>query len=145
MSFIPCTSPAQPEVQLLMKMNMGEGFLLRLRGERSAATVPFPGPQVLGLRKGTREFVVTGSLDGMRGYDKASMMLDMTQLKQKYNIQPYPLLRRLYISQEFLRTVKTANTRLLDDFTISISSTQQAKQANSAPATGELGPLEHSG
>ena len=91
----------------------------------------FPALKFLGLHKGIREFVVTGFLDGKGGYEKASIVLDMTQLRQKYSIRPSSLLRRLYISQEFLRTVETANTGLLDDFTVSSQSNQQAKQANS--------------
>ena len=91
----------------------------------------FPALRFLGLHKGIREFVVTGFLDGNGGYKKASIVLDMTKLRQKYSIRPSSLLRRLYISQEFLRTVETANTGLLDNFTVSSPSTQQAKQANS--------------
>lgn len=77
-----------------------------------------PALKFPGLHKSIREFVVTGFLDGKGGYCKASMALHMTQLRQKYCIQPSSLLRCLYISQEFLRTVKTANKRILDDFTV---------------------------
>ncbi|ODM19223.1 hypothetical protein SI65_05840 [Aspergillus cristatus] len=43
--------------------------------------------------------------------------LDMTHLGQKYRIRTSSLLRHLYISHEFMRTVKTTNAGVLDDFT----------------------------
>lgn len=86
-----------------------------------------PALKFPGLHKAIREFVVTGFLDGKGGYCKASIALDMTKLRQKYSIRPSSLLRRLYISQEFLRTVKTANTGVLDDFTVSRPSTISTK------------------
>lgn len=82
-----------------------------------------PALKFPGLHKGIREFVATGFLGGKGGYYKASIALDVAQLRQKYSIRPSLLLRRLYISQEFSRTVKTTNTGLLDYFTVSSPST----------------------
>ena len=72
-----------------------------------------------GLHQAIREFVITGLLNGNCGYTRASTALDMTHLGQKYRIRTSSLLRHLYISHEFMRTVKTTNAGVLDDFTVS--------------------------
>ncbi|KAL4784729.1 hypothetical protein BJX76DRAFT_356715 [Aspergillus varians] len=76
-----------------------------------------PALKFPGLHEAIREFAVTGLFAGKEGYHKASRALDVTQLRQRYNIRPSLLLRHLYISQEFLLTVKTPIGKVLDDFT----------------------------
>lgn len=71
-----------------------------------------------GLHQAIREFVITGLLNGNSGYTRASTALDMTHLGQKYKIRTSSLLRHLDISHEFMRTVKTTNAGILDDFTV---------------------------
>ena len=80
-------------------------------------TLEFPG-----LHGAIREFAEAGVLNGGAGYTKASNMLDNTELGKRYGAQTSSLLPHLYISDEFMKTVKTHNGKILDNYTVSHSS-----------------------
>ncbi|KAK5705789.1 hypothetical protein LTS12_028255, partial [Elasticomyces elasticus] len=84
-----------------------------------------PALRFPGLCDAICEFITTGVLsgeDGEGGYTKASDMLDSTELGKKYGVQASSLLPRLYVSDEFMRTVGTNNRKeLLDNYTRSVN------------------------
>ena len=84
-----------------------------------------PALKFPGLCDSILQFIITGVLGGEEreyGYSKASDMLDRTQLGKKYGVQTASLLPRLYVSDEFMRTVVTKKTKkLLDNYTVSLS------------------------
>lgn len=78
-----------------------------------------PTFEFTGLCDTIREFVETGVLNGGSGYTKASRMLDNTELGKRYGARTSSLLPHLYISDEFMSTVKTYNGKILDNYTVS--------------------------
>lgn len=93
-----------------------------------------PALRFPGLCDAICEFITTGVLsgeDGEGGYTKASDMLDSTELGKKYGAQASSLLPRLYVSDEFMRTVGTNNRKeLLDNYTVSHSSSNLTSFTN---------------
>ncbi|EED24515.1 conserved hypothetical protein [Talaromyces stipitatus ATCC 10500] len=73
--------------------------------------------QFSGLHKTIRDFVATGILSGQEGYTMASTALKRTKIGSKYGDYASRLISHLYLSIEFLRTVKTRNKTSLDNFT----------------------------
>lgn len=81
-----------------------------------------PALKFPGLSKVICDFITTSVLsgeDGECGFIKASDMLDQTRLGKKYSVQISSLLSHLYVSDEFTKTVKTKNTKMLDNYTVS--------------------------
>ncbi|RAO65870.1 uncharacterized protein BHQ10_001882 [Talaromyces amestolkiae] len=73
--------------------------------------------QFAGLHKTIREFVTTGALFGQEGYTKATTVLERTKVGTKYGNHISRLLGHLYVSTEFLRTVRTKDKDILDNYT----------------------------
>lgn len=71
-----------------------------------------------GLNDDIRSFLDTGLLSGTAGYIAASTVLGSTQLGMKYGIDVAPLVRHLYVSTEFTRTVKLRMGEKLDNLIV---------------------------
>ncbi|KAE8311556.1 hypothetical protein BDV41DRAFT_578450 [Aspergillus transmontanensis] len=70
-----------------------------------------------GLHDSIRNFVITGRLKGNEGYMEAAAVLELTGLGRKHGIDASMLLRSLYVSTEFTRTVVTnKQARSIDNF-----------------------------
>lgn len=79
-----------------------------------------PALKFPGLSNTICDFITTSILNGECGFIKASDMLDRTQLGKKYGVKTSSLLPHLYVSDEFVKTVETKNTKLLDNYTVSL-------------------------
>ncbi|KAF7596480.1 hypothetical protein BBP40_001352 [Aspergillus hancockii] len=69
-----------------------------------------------GLHRSILNFVMTGELQGNAGYMKAATVLESTVLAQKYGIDATMMLRDLYVSTEFTKTVKLKPGKKNDNF-----------------------------
>lgn len=101
--------------------------------------------QFAGLHKTIRDFVTTGVLFGQEGYTKATTVLERTKVGTKYGDHISRLLSNLYVSIEFLRTVRTKDKTVLDNYTVSSNYTISPKAPNTNDfysATRQLDPLE---
>lgn len=72
-----------------------------------------------GLHRAIEIFVRTGLLDNNGDCIKASTVLDLTQLGRKHKIEASCLMSRLYVSPEFLRTIRLKKGEKDDNFTVS--------------------------
>lgn len=73
-----------------------------------------------GLHTSIRDFLIMGYLSGTDGYAKASEVLERTKIVREYGVQPSLLLRHLYVSAEFLRTIKTKDKTMHDNYIVSL-------------------------
>ncbi|KAE8417938.1 hypothetical protein BDV36DRAFT_295703 [Aspergillus pseudocaelatus] len=70
-----------------------------------------------GLQKSIKHFVMIGRLRGNEGYVEAATVLESTDLGRKHGIDASTLLRSLYVSTEFTRTVETKEqAKSIDNF-----------------------------
>jgi hypothetical protein len=72
-----------------------------------------------GLNPAILHFAMTGELVASQGYDQAFRALRRTGLGLKYGISITAVLSRLYVSAEFMRTVKLRNDQPNDNFLVS--------------------------
>ncbi|PLB47748.1 hypothetical protein P170DRAFT_510506 [Aspergillus steynii IBT 23096] len=73
-----------------------------------------------GLSESLKRFISTGLIDD-EGFAKASRILQHTELGEKYSIEAFSLLPRLYVSVEFTRTIKLKMGKRNDNFTRSVN------------------------
>ena len=111
--------------------------------------VHFSPLQFHGLHDDIKAFVDTGMLSGRAGgYEPAFAALRRTTLGSKYNISPQGRESDLYISMEFMRTVKLARGKEDVNFIVSLSDAppQRPVYCNGAntghTATSHMDPLE---
>ncbi|KAE8351950.1 hypothetical protein BDV28DRAFT_149500 [Aspergillus coremiiformis] len=69
-----------------------------------------------GLHQSIRNFMVLGCLKGNGGYVKAATVLGSTDLGRKHGFDASRLLRHLYVSTEFTKTVVTKRAKGIDNF-----------------------------
>ncbi|KAE8368446.1 hypothetical protein BDV27DRAFT_167987 [Aspergillus caelatus] len=70
-----------------------------------------------GLQNSIKNFVMIGRLRGNEGYVEAATVLESTDLGRKHGIDASTLLRSLYVSTEFTRTVETKEqAKSIDNF-----------------------------
>ncbi|OGM48391.1 hypothetical protein ABOM_003402 [Aspergillus bombycis] len=70
-----------------------------------------------GLHTSIRNFAIIGCLKGNEGYMKAATVIESTDLGRKHGIDASTLLRSLYVSTEFMRTVVTKKrAKSIDNF-----------------------------
>ncbi|KAE8402926.1 hypothetical protein BDV37DRAFT_294915 [Aspergillus pseudonomiae] len=70
-----------------------------------------------GLHGSIRNFAIIGRLKGNEGYVEAATVLESTDLGRKHGIDASTLLRSLYVSTEFMKTVrKKKGAKSIDNF-----------------------------
>lgn len=135
--------PARSAVRLLKKLSKSGRLLSRSKRREIQRPCRLPTFKFPGLHQVIREFVITGLLNGNSRYTRASTAFDVTHLGQKYRIRTSSLLRHMYISHELMRTVKTTNAGVFDDFTVSTLLLYLSDpKADDMPAIGKLDHLE---